>query len=77
MLLCCKEFESYLFYTLMWYEKQWVCEKDRERKLYVVENVKVIPANMEPADNLLGQAPIQVLAFHFRVFSFFLLSSNF
>lgn len=48
-------------YTLMWYEKQWVCEKDRERKLYVVENVKVIPASMEPADILLGQAPIQVL----------------
>lgn len=46
-------------------------ERDKERKIYLVENVKVIPANMEPSEILLGQAHTQVFVFHFRVFCLF------
>lgn len=43
-------------------------ERGRERKIYLLENVKVIPANVEPYYILLGQAHTQVLVFYFRVF---------
>lgn len=73
VLLCSKEFESYLFRLFMWYEKHTVNVRERqgEEDSFSGKCVSNSCKFLEPSDILLGQGHTQLLVFHFGVFSLF------